>query len=136
MGGPCREGNETPPTGLKKTVKKTPPYTFLSFDFKRKLLVAKATFDIDASEARLPPVLKPLDVELPLSDITAQGLHILVLGEKDGVSDVHVTVSFRRPPRYFVKFEAEMSALANGKVYRRRATEMDFTISDWVCSSR
>lgn len=119
------EPPETAPPKGKSTRMK--PYSFVAFDFKRELLVFRCTLAVPGAGVLLPPVLMPLDCELPWSDIAARGLDIEELKGGGARQRVVMTATCRRPPRYFVKFEEPTDNL-----YRRRATEMDFTLSDKV----
>ncbi|BEJ14161.1 hypothetical protein CspHIS471_0313350 [Cutaneotrichosporon sp. HIS471] len=125
LSSPCLQKEPAPPGKPEKRRRKALPMSFVSFDFRRKLLIAKATFDVDGD---LPRALDPLDIELPLSDITAGGMHIWSKKIDSNLREVGVMVSFRRPPRYFCRFEMEMET--KGKLHRRRATQFDFSNSD------
>jgi len=117
--------------------------SFLAFDFIRELLVIKA--HLVMPEESLPPALRPLDAELAFDDIVSQGLHIV---HKEIVPqpgrhrvlerhyEVTVTVTCRRPPRFFTAFEQNdaLEDMRDGRKmpYRRRATAMDFAITGVV----
>lgn len=117
--------------------------SFLAFDFVRELLVIKATLAM--SRDSLPYALRPLDAELSFDDIAAQGIHIVHReippppsrrGKVDAQYEVTVTVTCRRPPKFFTEFENEKqlgrSAADPRLPYRRRATAMDFAITPVV----
>ncbi|BEI83326.1 hypothetical protein CcaverHIS002_0311940 [Cutaneotrichosporon cavernicola] len=125
LSSPCLQKERAPPGKPGKRRGKALPLSFVSFDFSRKLLVAKATFDVHDD---LPRALDPLDIELPLSDITAGGMYVWSKKIDSNLREVRVMVSFRRPPRYFCRFEMETET--KGKLHRRRATQFDFFKSD------
>lgn len=115
--------------------------SYLAFDFQRELLVIKASSDFSATQ--VPLALRPLDAELAFDDIAAQGIHIIKERKKDNpkVYEVTVTVSCRRPPKFYTPFEDSDRLLGETKrdnfprkIYRRRATAMDFAISGTVRS--
>lgn len=123
----CRMGpEERDPKNPKGRVQ---PHSFVSFDFQRELLVFKCSPKTDRlnEEHKLPPVLLPLDCELPWSDIASHGIDIEEVKNGGMRQSVVVTATCRRPPRYFVPFEEPTDRL-----YRRRATEMDFNVSGKV----
>lgn len=105
-------------------------FSLLAFDFERETLVMRALFQI--AQERLPPAFAPLDAQLRFSDITRKGIHIVEERNARGRWRVIVTVSLRRPPKFSTKFE-EGTRPANGeRVYRRRATVMDFAMCSVV----
>ncbi|ODN90833.1 RNA-dependent RNA polymerase 1 [Cryptococcus wingfieldii CBS 7118] len=111
--------------------------SFISFDLKREILVIKATTKLDPRI--LPPALNPLSAELSFNDITHQGIHITKKPLSDAIGnpdllEVTVTVSCRRPPKFFTDFDPgdDVPQYLQGtrySLYRRRATAMDFTTS-------
>ncbi|WWD19157.1 hypothetical protein CI109_103615 [Kwoniella shandongensis] len=116
--------------------------SFIAFDLRRELLVIKAEMKLPPMvKNQLPPALAPLDAELSFDDITSHGIHIraepvhMGIGQNGMVTSelrVTVTVSCRRPPKFYTVFEANDQLLQgrNGKTpYRRRATMMDFASS-------
>ncbi|TXT13886.1 uncharacterized protein COLE_00079 [Cutaneotrichosporon oleaginosum] len=111
------------PYGYKANQPKL-PLSYVSFDFKRKLIVAKVSF---ADASNLPRVLNPLDIELPLSDITADGFHLWSQVITPNLREVRLTVAFRRPPRYFCRFDKQIVTPSGHVLFRRRATQCDFT---------
>lgn len=118
--------------------------SLLAFDFKRELLVIRTEFEVEQKLVKdLPPVFRPVDAELPFSDISSHGIHFVEEARQGGRTTLVVTVAFRRPPRFFTPFEKDVArfnehAMARGRaVYRRRATAMDFAVSEtvsWNCS--
>ncbi|OCF75911.1 RNA-dependent RNA polymerase 1 [Kwoniella mangroviensis CBS 8886] len=107
--------------------------SFIAFDFKKEQLVLRAEMKLPRD--RLPPALAPLDAELSFDDITSHGFYVTyeMVG---GVYNVVVTVSCRRPPKFYLKFEdAHLLRETDRKGFkqdRRRATAMDFAISAGV----
>ncbi|KAK6910761.1 hypothetical protein I203_104793 [Kwoniella mangroviensis CBS 8507] len=107
--------------------------SFIAFDFKKEQLVLRAEMKLPRD--RLPPALPPLDAELSFDDITSHGFYVTyeMVG---GVYNVVVTVSCRRPPKFYLKFEdAHLLRETDRKGFkqdRRRATAMDFAISAGV----
>ncbi|KAK4685416.1 RNA-dependent RNA polymerase, partial [Tremellales sp. Uapishka_1] len=117
--------------------------SFLAFDFRRELLVIRALLIAEDGQpldpSVLPCALRPIDAELGFDDITSQGIHvvdraIMVRGQKR--HDVTVTVSCRRPPKFYTEFRSEKGYGPKPKgeftPYRRRATAMDFAITSRV----
>ncbi|WVR09516.1 hypothetical protein IAU60_006584 [Kwoniella sp. DSM 27419] len=104
--------------------------SFFAFDFRRELLVIRA--DLLLPKSQLPLALRPLDAELSFDDITSHGIHI-THQTVNGRYTVTVTVTCRRPPKFFAPFENSIELLGKVqgrmKVYRRRATAMDFAIT-------
>ncbi|KAK8854698.1 hypothetical protein IAR55_003437 [Kwoniella newhampshirensis] len=113
--------------------------SFIAFDLRREMMVIKAEMKLPQEIRRqLPPALAPLDAELSFDDITSHGIHIHAEpidikmshnGSTFNNMRVTVTVSCRRPPKFFTAFE-ENDELLQGRrgrtPYRRRATVMDF----------
>jgi RNA-dependent RNA polymerase len=116
--------------------------SYLAFDFRREQIHIKAKLFID--DTHLPPALRPLDAELSFEDIANQGVHIVYkpvppLDLKPGrgkESEVTVTITCRRPPRFYTAFEARDEMFQSGRgdrvPYRRRATAMDFATTGQV----
>ncbi|RSH88373.1 uncharacterized protein EHS24_000913 [Apiotrichum porosum] len=111
--------------------------SLLAFDFKRELLVIRTEFEVEQKLVKdLPPVFRPVNAELPFSDISRHGIHFVEEARQGGRTTLVVTVAFRRPPRFFTPFEKDVArfnehAMARGRaVYRRRATAMDFAVSE------
>ncbi|WVN86300.1 uncharacterized protein L203_101463 [Cryptococcus depauperatus CBS 7841] len=129
FGAPCRKGLDSRRSGR----------SIMAFDLKRQVLVIKAEMKLDPK--LLPPALNPLHAELSFDDITHQGIHITKdsikgdAGHTDQDSlEVTVTVSCRRPPKFYTAFDPGDRApdYMQGTKYlisRRRATAMDFAIS-------
>lgn len=87
------------------------------------------------AQEKLPPAFTPLDAKLRFSDITRRGIHIVE--ERRGARwRVVVTVSLRRPPKFNTKFEQDRCSPTGERVYRRRATQMDFVLCDVVSRER
>lgn len=117
-------------------------FSYISFDFTRELLVIKATLLLHT--AHLPAAFRPLDAELSFDDITSQGIHIIESEPKlvhdpdthrlERHYDVTVTVSMKRPPKFYTEFEQNETLFVGGRnmPYRRRATAMDFAIGNPV----
>ena len=82
-------------------------------------------------QEKLPPAFTPLDATLRFSDISRRGIH--VIEEKRGaLRRVVVTVSLQRPPKFSVKFDQDRRDRNGERVYKRRATLMDFVLCDVV----
>jgi RNA-dependent RNA polymerase len=83
----------------------------------------------------LPPALRPLDCEISFDDITAGGISVV---EQAAVTpglpgrQVTVTVSCKRPPRFFTEFENSHELPRARSENRRRATAMDFALTQMV----
>lgn len=118
-----------------------PGKSFIAFDFAREILVIKGGLKLP--EQSLPSALKPLDAELSFDDIASGGIQIVDTPRprQDGQPDqyeVTVTVSCRRPPKFFIQFKDDREPSRDRKGgssktgYRRRATAMDFAISGAV----
>lgn len=111
-------------------------FSYLAFDFKRELLVIKAQFK-QVKEV-LPPAFLPFDAELPFSDISKRGIHVVTQAHSLGGVILTVTATCRRPPRFFAVFEDQKPEMVQyektrgGNVYRRRATAIDFVLSKRV----
>ncbi|WVW85521.1 hypothetical protein I302_107559 [Kwoniella bestiolae CBS 10118] len=107
--------------------------SYIAFDFKKEELVLRAEMKLPRD--KLPPALRPLDAELSFDDITSHGFYVTheIVG---GEFHVVVTVSCRRPPKFFLKFEdAHLMRETDRRGFkndRRRATAMDFAISAGV----
>lgn len=122
------------------------PRSYLAFDFHRETLYIKARL-MGLSPDDLPAALRPIDAELSFDDIAAHGIRIDQVPKsvrlrnqmiEDG-HEVTVTISIRRPPKFYTEFEAHDQLLGpkNGRQpARRRATAMDFVISGGTVSSR
>ncbi|WWC90607.1 uncharacterized protein L201_005543 [Kwoniella dendrophila CBS 6074] len=128
LGAGCETGiNEDDPFRHGKS--------YIAFDFKKEQLVLRA--DMKLPRSQLPPALAPFDAELSFEDITSHGF--FVTHERIGHQyNVVVTVSCRRPPKFYIKFE-DSHLLRDSerdrrglKKDRRRATAMDFAISGGV----
>ena len=113
--------------------------SYIAFDFKREQIHIRAKFVAHVS--KLPPVLRPLDAELAFDDIASEGIHIkqTVRPEDAGRKEVTVTITCRRPPKFYTPFEMrpedldDMPDYAQRRLpYRRRATALDFAISPTV----
>ncbi|WRT68501.1 uncharacterized protein IL334_005477 [Kwoniella shivajii] len=108
--------------------------SYLAFDFQKEQLVVRA--DMKLPREQLPPALAPLQAELSFDDITSHGIYIT--HEKVGeIYHVVVTVSCRRPPKFYTPFEQgkrwNEAKISNIKMpEQRRATAMDFAISNGV----
>ncbi|ORY35716.1 RNA dependent RNA polymerase-domain-containing protein [Naematelia encephala] len=140
LGAKCRVGHDYSMAGRDRN-RENMGTSFLAFDFNREVLHIKASLEIDPKN--IPPALRPLDAELSFDDIASQGIVIEATNRNDvsfhGAPRKHVTVTVttRRPPRFFTEFERNDELLGmghererTGKLpYRRRATAMDFATS-------
>jgi len=108
--------------------------SYLAFDFAREVLVIKSRLNFGGGmqEASIPPALRPLDAELSFEDISAEGVNFT---QREMAPDsqwylVTVTINCRRPPRFYVAFQASENMFSNAEQRRipprRRATVMDF----------
>jgi len=109
--------------------------SYLAFDFTMEILVVRAKCLLD--QKVLPAALRPLDCEISFDDITAGGISIIE-EKQPGTSGwvVTVTVSCKRPPRFFTEFESrnDLTRKSRGEE-RRRATAMDFALPNMVSPS-
>ena len=105
------------------------------FDFRKETIVVKAypTHGLH----QLPPALRPCDAEISFDDITSHGIHMVhPQSFANQTSQTIMTVSTKRPPKFYTEFEnsVQLSANAGARVgYRRRATAMDFALGPTVC---
>jgi RNA-dependent RNA polymerase len=100
-----------------------------------EILVIRAKLMLD--QKSLPPALRPLDCEISFDDIIRGGISIVEEKfTKPGFTgwQVTVTVSCKRPPRYFTEFENSQELKRNQSENRRRATAMDFAQTNIVLS--
>ncbi|WWC63397.1 uncharacterized protein I303_105997 [Kwoniella dejecticola CBS 10117] len=107
--------------------------SYIAFNFRKEQLVLRA--DMQLPKDKMPAALTPLDAELSFDDITSHGFYVTHERVRDSFRVV-VTVSCRRPPKFYVKFE-DPNRLSNKdrmghQQDRRRATAMDFTLSNGV----
>lgn len=103
--------------------------SYLSFDWSDEAIHMKSVLKINS--ALLPPALRPLDAELAFDDVASQGIMI----DNQRVGDRHhviVTISVRRPPKFFIPFEGQGFGREVSRMHRRRATAMDFAASGVV----
>jgi RNA-dependent RNA polymerase len=109
--------------------------SYLAFDFTMEYLVVRAKLMLIAEA--IPPALRPLDAEISFDDITAGGISI-VEERKPGQSgwEVTVTVSCKRPPRFYTEFENSHELQHARFENRRRATAMDFALTNLVSRAR
>lgn len=113
--------------------------SYLAFDWTNENILMKAQMTIDPS--KLPPALRPMDAELSFEDIASQGVMIDVkesanTAGMDKKASVTVTICTRRPPKFFIPFEATPypgEYRIGPKIKRRRSTAMDFAIGGKVC---
>lgn len=108
--------------------------SYLAFDFTMETLVIRAKSLLDQNA--LPAALRPLDCEISFDDITAGGISIVeekLVRPGTSAWQVTVTVSCKRPPRFFTEFENshELQRRSRGE-NRRRATAMDFALTAMV----
>ena len=137
LGAKCEFGEDKSREGLEG-YKPHQGKSFLAFDFKRELLLIKATLVLPSES--LPPALRPLDAELSFDDIASQGIrvhHVRPNNPHTGAVNfqVTVTVTCRRPPKFYTAFEPtrEMRLQKSRRLpWRRRTTAMDFAISGVV----
>ncbi|ORX38450.1 RNA dependent RNA polymerase-domain-containing protein [Kockovaella imperatae] len=115
--------------------KSTRGESYIAFDFKREHIAIRAKFKAD--ESQLPPALRPLDAELAFDDIASEGIHIRDVPVWGQVKhEVTVTITCRRPPKFFAPFEVNQEDLVKMSEQerrrlprRRRATALDFAIA-------
>lgn len=104
--------------------------SFLSFDLAKEEIVMQSQFS-SATYTALPDIFTPLFAQLPFSDITEHGIHVVETPARSGpFTVVVVTISCRRPPKFHAAFPGEMHGIP--QVYRRRATALDFSTSPIV----
>jgi len=112
--------------------------SYLSFDWTNEKILMKARMNIEAS--KLPPALRPLDAELSFDDIASQGI---MMEEKclnpsssphTQIFSVVLTLSTRRPPRFFIPWEGPAFSQST-RLHKRRSTAMDFAICGTVSLS-
>lgn len=82
-------------------------------------------------QQKLPPAFTPLDAQLRFSDISRRGIHI-VQEKRGAMWRVVVTVNLLRPPKFNAKFDENLCSPNGERVYKRRATLMDFVLCDVV----
>ena len=143
LGARCEYGEDYSNEG--RDHKPRDGYSFLAFDFRRELLAIRAALLLPQDS--LPPALSPLDAELSFDDISSQGIHIKQgslrkasrqNGQTEDQIEVTVTVTCRRPPKFYAKLERNIDGSArmesNGRRYarHRRATALDFAITGVV----
>ena len=107
--------------------------SYLAFDFTMETLVVRAKCLLDQNA--LPAALRPLDCEISFDDITAGGISIIEQASSaPGLPgrQVTVTVSCKRPPRFFTEFENSHELPRARSENRRRATAMDFALTNMV----
>lgn len=132
LGAGCHYGEDT-----SKRYKNGEPtgdgISYLAFDFTMEFLVVRAKLMLN-TEA-IPPALRPLDAEISFDDITAGGISIVEERlNKPGQTgwEVTVTVSCKRPPRFYSEFENSHDLKHAKFENRRRATAMDFALTNLV----
>jgi len=109
--------------------------SYLSFDWTNENILMKARMDIDAS--KLPPALRPMDAELSFDDVASQGITIdekclnPTAHMQSRKFSVTITISTRRPPKFFIPWEGPEYGQST-RLHRRRSTAMDFAISGIV----
>lgn len=104
-------------------------FSLLAFDFDRETLVMRTLFQFP--QEKLPPAFTPLDASLRFSDISRRGIHI-VEEKRGAIWRVVVTVSLRRPPKFNASVDQDHYSAEGERVYKRRATLMDFVLCDVV----
>lgn len=109
--------------------------SYLAFDFTMEVLVVRAKSLLEQSA--LPAALRPLDCEISFDDITAGGISIIEGARNaSGELQVTVTVSCKRPPRFFTEFENSQELPRARMENRRRATSIDFALTNLVSSHK
>ena len=105
--------------------------SYLAFNFDKQNFAIRATMKF-GDGPNLPPALRPLDAELSFEDITSHGISLTHVKEfrmnrREPVYKVTMTISLRRPPKFYTEFEENDNMFGReGVPYRRRATAMDF----------
>ena len=126
LGAGCKYGEDT-------SERRGDGISYLAFDFTMEVIAIRARMMLQ--QEMLPPALRPLEAEIAFDDICSRGISIveepsdkLVDGQK--AWQVTVTVSCKRPARFFIEFEhANQMPTRGDRVPRRRATAIDFAIS-------
>lgn len=126
LGAGCEYGEDT-------SQRRGDGKSYLAFDFTMEVLAIRARLLLH--QERLPPALRPLEAEIAFDDICSRGISIteepiskIVDGQR--VSQVTVTVTCKRPARFFIEFEHANQIPSRGDwVPRRRATAIDFAMS-------
>ena len=147
LGARCEYGQDNSNYGRHgRDQKPRDGLSFLAFDFRRELLAIKAALLLPKDS--LPLALSPLDAELSFDDISSQGIHIKegsrrpIAHQNGTIEDqleVTVTLTCRRPPKFYAKLDREIDgpAYMEGKraARHRRATALDFAITGVVSGS-
>ncbi|RXK35060.1 hypothetical protein M231_07680 [Tremella mesenterica] len=112
--------------------------SYVGFDFQRETVHVKAGLIFPSelqAERNLPPALRPVNAEISFEDITSQGIslqsHTGTFPDGRPRYIVTMTVSLRRPPKFFVDFEDDEGLFSRRRKtpLKRRATAMDFSTS-------
>lgn len=133
LGAGCQYGEDT-------SERRGDGKSYLAFDFTMEVIAIRARLLL--RQDKLPPALRPLEAEISFDDICSRGISIveepsdkLVDGQK--AWQVTVTVSCKRPARFFIEFEhASAMPGRSDRVPRRRATAIDFAMSSSNVVSR
>jgi RNA-dependent RNA polymerase len=126
LGAGCEYGEDT-------SERRGDGISYLAFDFTMEVIAIRARLMLQ--QDKLPPALRPLEAEIAFDDICSRGISIieepsdkLVDGQK--AWQVTVTLSCKRPARFFIEFEHANQLPSRGeRVPRRRATAIDFAMS-------
>lgn len=105
--------------------------SYLAFDFTMEIILLRAKFMLE--ERVLPPALRPLDAEIAFDDILPGGISFIEERMRDTAKpawQVTVTISCRRPPRFFTEFEDAARLARQNTENRRRVTAMDFALTN------
>ncbi|KAK4684115.1 RNA-dependent RNA polymerase, partial [Tremellales sp. Uapishka_1] len=87
-----------------------------AFDFDRRWIAVHLSLQ---TALPIPLAFSPLEAEFPFEDIVTRGVQAMRERMEDGKWRVTLTITTRRPPKFYVKVKAQ----------RRRATERDFVFS-------
>lgn len=123
FGGPCEYGPDQNRQGHG--------ISLLAFDFERETIVMRTLFQLP--QEKLPPAFAPLDAKMRFSDVSRRGIHV-VEERRGALWRVVVTVSMRRPPKFSAPFEQACYSSNGERIWKRRATLMDFVLCDVVSS--
>lgn len=115
--------------------------SYLAFDFTMEVIAVRAKLLLNTDS--LPPALRPLDAEISFEDICSRGISIIeerfrptnnAPANQASTYQVTVTISTKRPPKFFTEFEQsnQLGRRPDGYVPRRRATAIDFATTNVV----
>lgn len=110
--------------------------SYLAFDFTMEVIAVRAKLLLQTD--KLPPALRPMDAEISFDDICSRGISIIEepfrVTNNEKTFQVTVTVSTKRPPKFFTGFEHsdQLGGRSDSYVPRRRATAIDFAMTNVV----